>query len=472
LRYSSLYFHILGKAVAKKATDSRQKHQAAIDDDACKIMNKPQKRTKKPRSHSRSRQKRNDAPKSGEDSTWDISQFEIAPDPDKVRFHDFGLNDKIMHAIQDLQYQYCTPIQAQILPSTLKGMDAIGKAQTGTGKTAAFLITIIEDMLRHPIEEKRMHGDPRALVVAPTRELVMQIAEDAKSLCKYTGFNVIALYGGMPYQKQLQLMQSQFVDIVVATPGRLIDFMTRKDIYLDVLESLVLDEADRMLDMGFIPQVKRIVRATPHTDFRQTLLFSATFNHDILNLANQWTHDPVIVEIEPEQVATETVEQIVYMVSNEEKFPLLVHILKQDEVKRVIIFTNRRDQTQRLYDRLKRRDFAVGLLSGEISQKQRSQTLEGFKKGQIRIIVATDVIGRGIHIEEVSHVINYNLPDEPDDYVHRIGRTGRAGSTGVAISLACETESFQIPAIEQRLGEKFKCQLPPQQWLVPDREPQ
>lgn len=382
-----------------------------------------------------------------------------------MRFHDLGISDQIMHAIHDLNYQYCTPIQAQILPSTLKGLDAIGKAQTGTGKTAAFLITIIDDLLRHPISEERFHGDPRALVVAPTRELVIQIAEDAKALCKYTDFNVLALYGGMPYQKQHQIMEAHLVDIVVATPGRLIDFMTRKDIYLDVLESLVLDEADRMLDMGFIPQVKRIVRAAPETDFRQTLLFSATFNHDIMNLANQWTHKPVTVEIEPEHVATETVEQIVYMVSNEEKFVLLLNILRQEDVSRVIIFTNRRDQTQRLYDKIKQHGFAVGLLSGEISQKQRSQTLEGFKQGKITIIVATDVIGRGIHIEDVSHVINYNLPDEPDDYVHRIGRTGRAGSSGTAISLACETESFQIPAIEQRLGQKFKCQLPPQHWL-------
>jgi len=428
-------------------------------------MNRPQKRTKKSRSHSRSKHNRRDSNRPAEVSAWDISEFQVEPEPGKTRFHDFGLNDLVMRAIHDLQYQYCTPIQAQILPSTLKGLDAIGKAQTGTGKTAAFLITIIEDLLRHPIDEKRLHGDPRALVVAPTRELCMQIADDAKALCKYAGFNVIALYGGMPYQKQLQLMQSQLVDIVVATPGRLIDFMTRKDLYLDVLESLVLDEADRMLDMGFIPQVKRIVRAAPTTDYRQTLLFSATFNHDILNLANQWTHNPITVEIEPEHVATESVEQIVYMVSNEDKFVLLVNILKQEEVKRVIIFTNRRDQTQRLYDKLKRHQFAVGLLSGEISQKQRSQTLEGFKQDKIKIIVATDVIGRGIHIEDVSHVINYNLPDEPDDYVHRIGRTGRAGSSGTAISLACETESFQIPAIEQRLGEKFKCQLPPQQWL-------
>ncbi|WP_455205577.1 ATP-dependent RNA helicase RhlB [Kaarinaea lacus] len=398
-------------------------------------------------------------------TAWDISQFQVPEAEGKIRFHDLNLPDVIMHAIQDLGFEYCSPIQEQILPHTLKGLDAIGKAQTGTGKTAAYLITIIDDLLRHPIEEERYHGDPRALVIAPTRELVMQIAEDAKALTKYTDLHVVALFGGMEYHKQHKQMQRQYVDIVVATPGRLIDFMTRKDLYLDVLEALVLDEADRMLDMGFIPQVKRIVRASPSTDFRQTLLFSATFTQDIMNLASQWTHKPITVEIEPEQVATDTVEQKVYMVSNEEKFRVLVNILKQPEVSRVIIFTNRRDQTQHLFDKIRKAGFQVGLLSGEITQQKRTRTLQDFKSGKISILVATDVVGRGIHIEEVSHVINYYLPDEADDYVHRIGRTGRAGSTGIAINLACETESFQIPAIEERLGRKLKCELPPEELL-------
>jgi ATP-dependent RNA helicase RhlB len=397
---------------------------------------------------------------------WEISEFQVPEEPGKLRFHDLSLSDVIMHAVYDLGFKYCSPIQAQILPHTLKGMDATGKAQTGTGKTAAFLITIIEDLLRHPIQEERYHGDPRALIIAPTRELVMQIADDATALCKYTDLHVATLFGGMEYHKQLKHMRKQYVDIVVATPGRLIDFMTRKDLYLDVLESLVLDEADRMLDMGFIPQVKRIVRACPGTDYRQTQLFSATFTHDILNLASQWTHDPVTVEIEPEHVATETVEQKVYLVSNEEKFRVLLNILRSPEVTRVIIFTNRRDQTQRLYDKIRKAGFQVGLLSGEITQQKRTRTMSDLKEGKINILVATDVVGRGIHIEEISHVINYNLPEEPDDYVHRIGRTGRAGSLGIAINLACETESFQIPAIEARLGRKLKCELPPEELLA------
>ena len=424
-----------------------------------KTPDKPKRKRHSKRKHSN---RGGDKPKPQE---WDISEFAVPEEPGKLRFHDLNLSDVIMHGVYDLGFQYCSPIQAQILPHTLKGMDAIGKAQTGTGKTAAYLITIIEDLLRNPIEEERFHGDPRALIIAPTRELVMQIADDAKALCKYTDLHVATLFGGMEYHKQLKHMRKQFVDIVVATPGRLIDFMTRKDLYLDVLESLVLDEADRMLDMGFIPQVKRIVRACPGTDFRQTQLFSATFTHDILNLASQWTHNPVTVEIEPEHVATETVEQKVYLVSNEEKFRVLLNILRSPEVNRVIIFTNRRDQTQRLYDKIRKAGFQAGLLSGEITQQKRTRTMSDLKEGKINILVATDVVGRGIHIEEVSHVINYNLPEEPDDYVHRIGRTGRAGSSGIAINLACETESFQIPAIEARLGRKLKCELPPEELL-------
>jgi ATP-dependent RNA helicase RhlB len=261
-----------------------------LDKPKSSIVNNP-KPTDKPKRKRRSSRKpsrhNRDNKQKLQAQPWDMSQFQVPEEAGKLRFHDLNLSEPVMHAIYDLGFKYCSPIQAQILPHTLKGMDAIGKAQTGTGKTAAFLITIIEDLLRHPIKEQRLHGDPRALIIAPTRELVMQIAEDAKGLCKYTDFNVVALYGGMEYHKQHRLIQKQLVDIVVATPGRLLDFMSRKDLYLDVLESLVLDEADRMLDMGFIPQVKRIVRACPTTDFRQTQLFSATFTHDILNLASQ-----------------------------------------------------------------------------------------------------------------------------------------------------------------------------------------
>jgi len=396
---------------------------------------------------------------------WDISMFQVPEMENKTRFHDLDLPDPIMHAIQDLGYEYCSPIQAQTLPHTLSGHDAIGKAQTGTGKTAAFLLTIIDDILAHPQEGKRFLREPRALVIAPTRELVIQIAKDAQALCKYTDLSVATLIGGMPYDRQLKSMQGQPVDIVVATPGRLIDFMTRRDIRLNMIESLVLDEADRMLDMGFIPQVKRIVRATPNSDCRQTQLFSATFTQDVMNLAEQWTFEPIKVEIEPESVATDSVDQKVYMVSSDEKFSLLTNVLKQPDTNSVIVFVNRRDQTRKLYEKIKKTGFKVGILSGEVSQAKRTSTLESFRAGNIKVLVATDVAGRGIHIDGISHVVNYNLPEDPEDYVHRIGRTGRAGATGVSISFACEDEAFMLPDIEELLGSKLKCELPPEELL-------
>ena len=400
---------------------------------------------------------------------WDAASFEVPEAEGKVRFHDFDLPDELMRAIADLGFQYCTPIQGKVLPATLDGYDAIGKAQTGTGKTAAFLITIITDLLNNPIAEQRYMGEPRAVILAPTRELVMQIAKDAEGLCKYSGLNVVTLIGGADYQKQLQQVENNLVDIVVATPGRLIDFFERGDMHLDLVEILVLDEADRMLDMGFIPQVKRIVRQTPRKTHRQTLLFSATFTQDILNLADQWTEDPVTVEVEPERVANESVEQIVYIAANEEKYAILRNVLASEAATSVMVFANRRDQVRKLHERLERAKFKVGILSGDIPQGKRTRTLEEFRDGTLNVLVATDVAGRGIHVEGVSHVINYDLPEEPEDYVHRIGRTGRAGATGISISFATEDDAFRLGPIEQLLGAKLPCVQPPAELLVDPR---
>jgi ATP-dependent RNA helicase RhlB len=371
----------------------------------------------------------------------------------------------LLQGVSDLGFKYCTPIQAAILPYSLRGQDAIGKAQTGTGKTAAFLITIFDDLLRHPIREERFLGEPRALVIAPTRELVMQIESDAAGLARHAGIKVVSLIGGADYQKQLNQIGKTLVDLVVATPGRLIDFITRKDLFLDRVEILVLDEADRMLDLGFIPQVKRIIRSTPRKDFRQTLLFSATFNRDILNLANQWTVEPVTIDVKPEDVATRSVDQKVYLVSSEERYRLLSNLVKSPDVISVIVFANRRDQVRRLFERLKNNGFSCGMLSGELSQSKRTSTLKKFKEGRIKILVATDVAGRGIHVEGVTHVVNYNLPEDPEDYVHRIGRTGRAGATGTSISFASEDDAFLLPDLEKLLGEKISCSHPPSDLL-------
>jgi ATP-dependent RNA helicase RhlB len=397
---------------------------------------------------------------------WSVEDFKVEPREGETRFHDLELRDEIMHGIADLGFQYCSPIQGAILPHTLQGHDAIGKAQTGTGKTAAFLITIFNDQLCHPLEGERFVGEPRALVIAPTRELVMQIAADAEDLARHTGLKVATLIGGMDYQKQLNRLTNHVVDLVVATPGRLLDFMGRRDLYLDHIEILVLDEGDRMLDMGFIPQVKRIVRATPRKEDRQTLLFSATFTQDIINLSQQWTYEPVTVDIEPESVATDSVDQKIYLVSSAQRYRVLNNLLRSEDASSVIVFANRRDQVRRLHERLRKSGVAAGILSGEIPQAKRTRTLEQFKKGDIKVLVATDVAGRGIHVEGVSHVVNYNLPEDPEDYVHRIGRTGRAGASGISISFASEDDAFLLPDLEQLLGEKLDCTHPPLELLA------
>ncbi len=398
--------------------------------------------------------------------SWSLDEFTVEPREGESRFHDLDLRDELMHGIADLGFHYCSPIQGAILPHTLQGHDAIGKAQTGTGKTAAFLITIFNDQLCHPLEGERFVGEPRALVIAPTRELVMQIAADAEELGKYTGLQVATLIGGMDYQKQLNRLTNNVVDLVVATPGRLLDFMGRRDLYLDHVEILVLDEADRMLDMGFIPQVKRIVRATPPKENRQTLLFSATFTQDIINLSEQWTYQPIKVEIEPESIAASAVDQKVYLVSSEQRYKVLKNLLRSDGCTSVIVFANRRDQVRRLHERLCKSGISAGILSGEIPQAKRTRTLEQFKQGEIKVLVATDVAGRGIHVEGVSHVVNYNLPDDPEDYVHRIGRTGRAGATGTSISFASEDDAFLLPDLEALLGSKLECTHPPEELLI------
>lgn len=384
----------------------------------------------------------------------------VRPKAPQIPFSTFDLQPTLAKAIAEMGFEYCTPIQAQSLRYTLRGYDVTGKAQTGTGKTAAFLITIINELLKNPIREQRFVGEPRAIVLAPTRELAIQIASDAELLCKHSDLHVVTLVGGEDYQKQLRLVDKRPVDIVVATPGRLIDFLQNEQLYLGIVEVLVIDEADRMLDMGFIPQVRNIVARTPHKDCRQTLLFSATFTPEIIELTSRWAMDPVTIEIEPERVATDTIEQIVYLVTTEDKYKLLYNLIGLQGSEKVIVFNNRRDQVRKLADSLHRNGVSCGLLSGEVAQKKRVQTLEAFRDGTIKVLVATDVAGRGLHIDDVTHVINYSLPEEAEDYVHRIGRTGRAGSLGTSISFACEEDSFLLPNIEEKLGHKLPCVYP------------
>jgi len=411
--------------------------------------------------------KRTEAKTSPDLQPWDPAAFQVIPKSGHVRFHDLDLPEVLMHAVADLGFQYCTPIQAEILPSTLTGKDAFGRAQTGTGKTAAFLITVITYMYHHPRTQKHQKGTPRILVLAPTRELVLQIAEEARSLCKYTDIQVTTIFGGMDYEKQKRQLNSSSNDIIVATPGRLLDFKRQGQLRLDEVEVMIIDEADRMLDMGFIPDVRKIIYATPHKSKRQTLLFSATLTPEVRRLAQQWTKDPVTVEIEPDQVAVDTVEQIVYIVTQKEKNTLLYNIITGKGLDRVIVFCNRKDETRRLTDLLQRYNMNCAVLSGDVRQQVRLRTLNNFKAGKIKVLVATDVAGRGIHIEGMDHVINYTLPRDPEDYVHRIGRTGRAGSTGTSISFADEEDSFYIPAIEKLIGQELPCIYPEEEWLTP-----
>jgi ATP-dependent RNA helicase RhlB len=397
---------------------------------------------------------------------WTPADFNVEPAEGRTRFHDFDLPEEIMHAIHDLGFSYCTPIQAEILPPVLAGRDAFGKAQTGTGKSAAFLIAILTRLLRQPEKAGKIRA-PRALILAPTRELAIQIHRDAEDLDKHCGLRTLAVFGGIDYQKQQEILRQTDVDVLIATPGRLLDFCRQKVVRLDQIETLVIDEADRLLDMGFIPDVSRIIQQTTPREKRQTMLFSATLTPQISRLAAQWTKDPVTIEIEPEQVAAESIDQIVYMVTTDEKFTVLYNLITGKKLERVIVFCNRRDVTRRIRDKLQQYEISCAMLSGEVAQDKRMKTLDSFKNGRIRVLVATDVAGRGLHIEGISHVINYNLPQDAEDYVHRIGRTGRAGASGTSVSFADESESFYLPQIEEYMGRKLPCIYPEQDLLQP-----
>ena len=372
------------------------------------------------------------------------------------RFDELPLSHSTHQAIQVLGFDKLTPIQAQILPHTLAGQDAIGQAQTGTGKTATFLITLIEALNSRPFTkgEQRYLAEPRAVILAPTRELAQQIFADCRELIKYGELHALCMTGGADFDKQENQLYKRPLDILIATPGRLIDWVGRGKLFLDRTEVLVLDEADRMLDMGFIPDVKRIIGKMPPNTHRQSLLFSATFNTDVMNLAYRWLYNPVFVEIMPKSRTNQNIDQQFYLLTEKQKLTALKQFLAQAGVNKTIIFANRKDQVKRLYDNL-RRYTDVTMLSGDVAQAKRERYLQRFKDGDVKVLVATDVAGRGIHVDDVSHVINYTLPDLPDDYVHRIGRTGRAGQMGVAISLVGENDAFNLPALEKHLGVKF-----------------
>ena len=408
---------------------------------------------------------------SADSDTWTPEQFPVEDIEGKDRFQDFALPLPLLRAISDLGFSHCTKIQSAALPYSLSDYDVTGQAQTGTGKTAAFLVTILTRLCEQRPRGPRRPGAPRALVLAPTRELALQIEKDARGLAKYLPFGVLCVVGGMDFDKQKATLDNEVIDLLVATPGRLIDFLNRSSVNLRQVEVLVIDEADRMLDMGFIPDVRRIVYRTPHKKERQTLFFSATFNFDVLNLAKQWTLEPIHVAIEPERIAVDTIDQRVYLTSQKDKFKVLFNLIAREELSRVLIFANRRDVTRDICERLQGLGVQCEMLSGEVPQRKRLKALEQFREGVFPVLIATDVAGRGIHIDGVSHVINYNLPEDPEDYVHRIGRTGRAGNLGTSIALVSEEDAFELPRIEALLGRPVPCEHPAPELLEALPEP-
>lgn len=375
-------------------------------------------------------------------------------------FNDFGLPKGVQRAIDELGFTTCTEVQGEVLPHSLSQHDVCAQANTGTGKTAAFLATILTYFVEFPLDTGRVTGRPRALVLAPTRELALQIKEDFNALNKHTRFRGVALVGGKKSKEQREYLKKGPVDLVVATPGRLLDFMQQGQVELSKVEILVIDEADRMLDMGFIPTVRRIVRHTPHREERQTMFFSATFNVDVRRLIDQWMFEPIRIEVQPESIAAHTVDQRFWIVDKGEKERMLSRFMKERKPDRTLVFVNRRSSVKSVVKALRKREIACEGMAGDMPQHKRSAALARFKSGKTRHIVATDVAGRGLHIEGITHVINYDLPDIVEDYVHRIGRTGRVGTTGISISFVSEQDGFVLPELEDLLQEKLVCTEP------------
>ena len=376
-----------------------------------------------------------------------------------MKFNELSLPDTVMQGIADAGFSDCTPIQAQTLPLSLAGKDVAGQAQTGTGKTAAFLITLFTKLLHSNAPDSK---GPRALILAPTRELVVQIEKDAQLLGAHCGFNIQAIYGGVDYMKQKNALKDG-ADIIIGTPGRLIDYLKQKIYTLKHIEMLVIDEADRMFDMGFIPDLRFILRRLPSFDARQNLMFSATLNQRVMELSYEFMNMPCKVSVTPEKMTAERVSQTIYHTSNKEKFPLLLGLLRRVGMTRTMIFVNTKREAERLQDRLNANEMAARVISGDVEQRKRMNILDQFKRGELPILIATDVASRGLHIEGVSHVINYDLPQDAEDYVHRIGRTARAGAEGMAISMADEDGAFYIEAIEEYIKHKI-----PVEWAEDD----
>ncbi len=369
-------------------------------------------------------------------------------------FSSLPLAPELMQGIVDAGFSYCTPIQAQTLPLALHGRDVAGQAQTGTGKTAAFLVALFQSLLSRPAPSSRAPTSVRALVVAPTRELAVQIHKDATALGAHTGLKLAVVFGGTDYEKQRRTL-TEGVDVLIGTPGRLIDYFKQHVFDLRHAQVLVLDEADRMFDLGFIADIRYILRRLPRPEHRQSMLFSATLSHRVLELAYEHMNNPELVRIEPDKVTIDRIRQVIYFPSMDEKIPLLIGLLRETEAHRTLVFVNTRRMAERLESALRANGFHAQALSGDVPQKKRLQVLRQFHDGDLAVLIATDVASRGLHIPDVSHVFNYDLPQDAADYVHRIGRTARAGAEGDAISFGCEEYAISLPEIEAYIGHKI-----------------
>ncbi len=372
-----------------------------------------------------------------------------------IAFSSFELHPDLLAGLEGAGFSRCTPIQAMTLPITLAGRDVAGQAQTGTGKTLAFLVTVVNRLLTRPALAERNPEDPRALILAPTRELAIQIHKDAVRFGSDLGLKFALVYGGVDYDKQRALLQAG-ADVIIATPGRLIDYVKQhKVVSLHACEICVLDEADRMFDLGFIKDIRFLLRRMPARTERQTMLFSATLSHRVLELAYEHMNEPEKIVVESEFITNATVRQRMYLPADDEKLPLLLGLLSRSSGSRTMVFVNTKAFVERVARALERAGYRVGVLSGDVPQKKRESLLKKFQAGQLEILVATDVAARGLHIDGVSHVYNYDLPFDAEDYVHRIGRTARLGAEGDAISFACERYAISLPDIEAYIEQKI-----------------
>ena len=380
------------------------------------------------------------------------------------RFDEFALPAQLQSALKEAGFVYCTPIQEQTLPISLSGLDVAGQAQTGTGKTAAFLVTVITRILAFSDRDPRL---PAALIVAPTRELSHQIYEEARTLCRHADLKIAEVVGGIDYKRQADILR-RGTDIVICTPGRIIDYLKQGIFKTEGIKMLVIDEADRLFDLGFTKDMRYLLRKLPPYDTRQSMLFSATLSYRVMELTYEFMNLPEFISVTPQTITVEGIEQQLFHVGSGKKLELLLGLLKREDWSRMLIFVNTKVGVDWLTTKLKGNAWPAERITGDLPQRKRFRLMEQFKNGRIKILVATDVASRGIHVEDISHVINYDLPQDSENYIHRIGRTARAGKTGKAFALACEDYVYHLEPLEEMLGYKIPVVWPGNDWFVAD----